>query len=169
MWRMTWLVTLLALPTPSAPGQAANPGPATHRGVFWYESGRPIQSLQYRIYDLRDGEFDAKAVDRWLETIRANHPGHGAYVRDVPTAGEPGATEPERLAAALAREKERWAGVVRRQDLTPAFRFYRPSARGPSPSFPPSRLDLDRPPGSPGGSLAPPSSPFPYPYRPRPL
>jgi len=140
-------------------------------GVFWYDRARPVASLKYQLYDLRKGEHDKPTVDRWLELLRAQYPGHGTYVREIRAGGEPGATEAERLGRAIEREKRRWAEVNRRPlDQVPRL-IENPAASyrsGPRPvrGLAPGRGTIDRPsPGSPGVFTNQPGSPFPYPYR----
>ncbi len=139
-----------------------------YKVAFWYDADHP-SDVKYQVYDLAKGEYDPKAVEGWLRTIATSYPNHGAYVRDLRTDGEPGATEKERLAAAIAREKRRWADLNRQPspsipNLVIPFEVYRPQV--PSPG----RAGFDRPsPGSPGVFINPPTSPIPYPYRSRPL
>ena len=151
---------------------AANPASATARSTgrdykiaVWYEADHPTTSIKYQVYDLARGEYDAMAVGRWLDLIRSKYPDQGAYVRDMRTQGLPGATEAERLARAIEKEKVRWADVHRQYARSLS------SARSPL-ELPAQRVGnvgrsmIDRPPpGSPAGPLSPPASPFPYPYR----
>ena len=140
---------------------------SVYKVAFWYESARPTTSLKYQVYDLGKGEYDEKAVDRWFRTILDNHPNHGAYIRDIRTEGEPGATEPERLARAIEREKRRWADL-HRQPSKPIPRLIETPAKGhrTDRNETPGRTAFERPsPGSPGEGSNPPTSPFPYPYR----
>ncbi len=175
MWRMILLLgsswTLAATST-GASGQptAARPGAGTtYMGVFWYDRARPTTTLRHQVYDIGKGEFDRAAVDRWLERLRVYHPDHGAYVREIRTDGEPGATEPERVAAALVREHQRWEAVNRRDNAATIPRFTFPPPDRASPARPGARpLDGGRGIPGAGGSSSVPSSPFPYPNRPRP-
>ncbi len=160
----------LGLAMSSAPARDRPAGPVgpAYKVAFWYELARPMD-VKYQVYDLARGEYDPRAVEGWMRTIRTRHPDHGAYVREIRTDGEPGATEKDRLAAAIDREKRRWADLNHRPspplpDLVAPFEPARPRALDPA------RSSFDRPsPGSPAGAVNPPRSPFPYPYRPRPL
>jgi hypothetical protein len=161
------LVLLPVLMTSPAEAQPlATPPGGPYKIAFWYEADRPT-TLKYQVYDLSKGEYDEKAVDRWLRTILDRYPNHGAYVRDIQTRGEPGATEQERLASAIGREKRRWADLQRQASRpvpwlieTSATVYQKPRTETPS------RTSFDRPaPGSPGIIYRPPTSPFPYPYR----
>ena len=155
---------------PSAPATAgAESAGRAYKVAFWYEADRPTTSIQYRAYDLAKGEYDAEAVDRWLDLILAKHPDHGAYVRDIRTDGLPGATEAERLANAIEIEKRRWAAVQRR--ITPRLPRYSSPLGSPGPQIGTVHGPMfDRSsPGSPGGLGHRPASPIPYPYRSRPL
>jgi hypothetical protein len=168
MIRQSMIGAALVLGLMGSTTEAQSDGRA-YKVAFWYELARPISTIQYRAYDVAKGEYDKAAVDRWLQTIRDKHPNSGAYVRDLRTGGEPGATEAERLASAIGRERQRWADLNRRPSRPV------PNLVGPSPYFSPrardsGRAGFDRPsPGSPGGPASPPTSPFPYPYRSRPL
>ena len=137
----------------------------SYKVAFWYQVDRPTD-LKYQVYDLAKGQYDPKAVEDWLRTIRTRYPDHGAYVRQIRTVGEAGTTEKERLAGAIEREKRRWADLNRRASLLPdvvvPFEASRPR-RSPSTG----RSSFDR--RSPGIDANPPTSPFPYPYRSRPL
>ncbi len=163
------LVLIMTSPISRAQAPAKPPG-GTYKVAFWYETSDPVASLKYRAYDLAKGEYDEKAVDRWFHSIMDRDPNHGAYIRDVETAGFPGATEQERLAIAIENEKGRWAALQRK--ISPPLpkmndfsiyqsrtSFYRPPSSSPGS---PGRLPS---PGSPGVYPNPPSSPFPYPYR----
>ena len=165
---MTQLTLITALMSSIAAAQPpANPAGGPYKVAFWYEADRPTTSIQYQVYDLSKGEYQEAAVDRWLRTILAKYPGHGAYVRDIRTQGLPGATEADRLALALDREKLRWA-ELQRQPTKPVPRLIETSTtlRLSPVSESPSRTSLDRPaPGSPGTPSRPAASPFPYPYR----
>jgi hypothetical protein len=136
-----------------------------YKVAFWFEIDRPFSSLQYRAYDLAKGEYDAANVERWRRTILDKHPQYGAIVRDLTTVGEPGATEAERLANAVDREKKRWIDLNSRESRP------LPKLVGPAPSIKSrdkgvSRASFDLPsPGSPGPISNTPASPFPYPYR----
>ena len=169
---MLKLVLCLAMATPIAQAQAdpAKPPGEAYKVAFWYDADQPVTSLKYQVYNLAKGEYDEKAVSRWFRSILDNDPNHGAYIRDIQTAGLPGATEQERLASAIENEKGRWAALHRKispplprlNDISPTYTrtsFYRPplSSQG-SPGRLPS-------PGSPGVYSSPPGSPFPYPYR----
>lgn len=153
----------------TAPSTTVSTTGRAYKVAFWYEADRPTTSIQYRVYDPARGEYDAEAVDRWLDLILRQYPDKGAYVRDIRTGGVPGATEAERLANAIEQEKTRWAALQRQ-----ASRSLPRVARPPGSPVPRARTVgrpmLDRrPPGSPGVLSNPPASPFPYPYRPRPL
>ncbi len=145
--------------------------PPAYKGVFWYETLRPSRTLRHRTYDVSKGEYDARAVDRWLDAV-GRIPTLGAYVRDIRTDGEPGATEPERLASAIRREERRWADLNNRPaflpipDLidTPTTRRGPPRSRGLRGGIT-GRAGFDRPSPRSSWSLGAPSSPFPYPYR----
>jgi hypothetical protein len=151
----------------SAPlSAAARPTGRVYKIAVWYDDHHPT-SIQHQTYDLAKGEYDAVAVARWVERIRTDHSGHGAYVRDLQTYGLPGATEKERLANAIEQEKVRWAAVQRRTwtPLPADVRVLRwAGARGGDRS--PSIIDRTRSPSS-SGLLNRPTSPFPYPYRSR--
>src|SRR5205823_3424000 len=131
----------------------------------WYEIDRPTTSMNFQVYDLARGEYDAVAIERWLDLVLSKHPNHGAYVRDLRTEGLPGATEADRLARAIEREKVRWANVQREsaRSYSRAMSGLGPSSyRGGNLGRPMS----DRPSRVPPlGPLRPPASPFPYPYR----
>ena len=156
-------LALIASTTEARRAMAGGP----YKVAFWYEADRPTTSIQYQVYDLSKGEYDEKAVDLWLRTILAKHPDHGAYVRDIRADGEPGATEPERLALAIGREERRWVDLHRQpsrpipgpiETSATAYRKLRDETTG--------RASFGRPsPGSPGGMFHLPTSPFPYPYR----
>jgi hypothetical protein len=164
-------ILVLGLMTSCAEAQQATAPPSLkpiaspYKVAFWYEADHPSTSLKYQVYDLAKGEYDEKAVDRWLRAILENHPNHGAYVRDIHTWGEPGATEPERLASAIEHEKQRWADLCRQPSRPiPSWTSRLESAGLSGRST--GRASFDRPsPGSPGGFSNPPTSPFPYPYR----
>ena len=158
----------LALAMTIQPGGAqapSNPPGRAYKVAFWYEMERPFSSVQYRAYDLAKGEYDPAAVDRWRRTIFEKHPRYGATVRDLTTVGEPGATEADRLLAAVEREKRR------RVELNSRPSTSIPKLVGPSPSIKSKdkgvgRASFDRPaPGSRGPVTDAPTSPFPYPYR----
>jgi hypothetical protein len=156
------LPLILALLVPTADAQEAG---RAYKVAFWFEVDRPLSTAQYRAYDLAKGEYDVAVVDRWRRTILEKHPRYGAVVRDLTTVGEPGATEFERLASAVGREKRRWADLNSRSSRPV------PDLVGPAPINKTrdkgvSRASFDRPsPGSPGPVTNPPGSPFPYPYR----
>jgi hypothetical protein len=153
---------------PAAPRSAPSPG-RDYKVAFWYDADRPTSSIHYRVYDLARGEYDAKAVDRWLDLILSRYPDRGAYVRDIRTAGFPGATEADRLANAIDAEKARWA-ALRRTVSPPLPRLVSPLGSPGPRAGTVGRSMFDRPPpGSPGGLGNPPASPIPYPYRSRPL
>jgi hypothetical protein len=165
-------VTLGLMTSIAGAQQAADPAPATARSTgrdykiaVWYEADHPTTSIKYQVYDLAKGEYDAIAVRRWLDLILSKYPDQGAYVRDIRTEGLPGSTEAERLAHAIENEKARWADVHRKYARSLS------SARSPlelsgQRGVNVGRSMFDRPsPGSPGGPLSPPASPFPYPYR----
>jgi len=155
-------------PTTPTSAPASSTGRA-YKVAFWYEADRPTRSLQYRAYDLANGEYDAKAVDAWLDRILRQDLTRGAYVRDIRTDGFPGATEAERLANAIEKEKGRWAALQRRSAPPLSLRVAPPGSPGPRRAGNVGRSTSGRtPPGSPGGLSNPPASPFPYPYRPRP-
>ena len=152
----------------SAQDRPAKPPGAAYKVAFWYEADRPT-ILKYQVYDLSKGEYDPKAVEGWLRTIRTKYPNHGAYVRDIRTDGETGATAKERLAGAIEGEKRRWADL-QRQILPPLPNLVIPFESSRSQRTSTGRSSFDRPsPGSPGGHANPPTSPIPYPYRSRPL
>jgi hypothetical protein len=152
-----------AQPAPTPPtGQA-------YKVAFWYLSDQPVSSLKYQVYDVAKGQYDAKAVDRWSREILDHHPEYGAYIRDISTEGQPGATEAERLDAAIATEKGRWASL-QRESSKPIPRIIslspvRPGLQG-SRMLQMNRMGLDWPAlGSSGAMSNLPTSPFPYPYR----
>jgi hypothetical protein len=148
-------------PTPTPP---SSPGRA-YKVAFWYELARPWSTAKYRAYDLAKGDYDQTAVDRWQRTIFEKYPNMGATVRDLSTVGEPGATEAERLASAVEREKKRWADLNKgpsmpRPSMVPSNPAPRTRDKGVS------RASFDFPsPGSSGTPMYPSPSPFPYPYR----
>ena len=147
--------------TPTTTGRA-------YKVAFWYEADRPTTSIQYRVYDLAKGEYDAEAVDRWLDLILRKYPDKGAYVRDIRTEGVPGATDAERLANAIENEKRRWAAVQRKSSRS-LSRYYSPlGSPGPQVGTVHGPMSDRYAPGSSGGLSNPPASPFPYPYRSRP-
>jgi hypothetical protein len=172
----------------AAPTQGAQDAPAKattiprspdFKVVFWYQNGL----LKHQVYDVRKGQY-TKAVDNWVHRVHYDPsglyalPGPMAFVRDVFLEEEPGETESEKLANAIARIEERVSGRDRRALRDRAYiRGY----AGPVPGYtvPMERERKFRPlplsstpsaPGSGGFSLAPgPASPFPYPYvRPHP-
>ena len=154
---------ILGLTVRIAGAQAPETGRA-YKVAFWYELDRPTTSVKFRVYDLAKGEYDEKAVTRWLDTIFAKYPNHGAYVRDIQTKGEPGATEPERLAGALRREAQRWANLQRQ----PSKPIPRPIGPSIGDRTPPVGNPQGRPsPGSSPEISTPTPSPIPYPYRSR--
>jgi len=159
----------LAIAQPPGP----KPPSGTYKVAFWYETDHPTTTLKYQVYDLSRGEYDEKAVTHWVRGILDHDQAHGAYVRDIRTEGLPGATEPERLARAIALEKERWA-ALQRTISAPVPRVVDPTVLTTRTShYGPPRGMVSSPgaPGSPGGPGNPgvitnlPSSPFPYPYR----
>jgi hypothetical protein len=165
------IVLVLGMTAPIAQAQISpKPPVGTYKVAFWYDADQPVTSIKYQVYDLAKGEFDEKAVDRWFHSILDHDPKHGAYIREIQTAGFPGATEQERLANAIENEKGRWAALQRTfspplprlNDVAPTSTrtsFYRPPLMSPGgPGSLPS-------PGSPGIPISRPSSPFPYPYR----
>jgi hypothetical protein len=148
--------------------QSAPSGHA-YKVAFWYLADQPVSSLKYQVYDVAKGQYDAKAVDRWSRDILDHHPEYGAYIREISTEGQPGATEAERLDAAIATEKGRWASL-QRESSKPIPRItnlspVRPGLPG-SRMLQGSRMGLDWPAlGSSGEMSNLPTSPFPYPYR----
>ena len=158
------LILGLMISTATAQQPASTPGRA-YKVAFWYELDRPWSTAKYQAYDVAKGEYNEAAVERWRKTIREKYPQMGTTVRDLTTVGEPGATEAERLASAVEREKKRWADL-NKSPMRPLT-----SLAGLSPSITPkdkdvSRASFDRPsPGSPGTPAYPTPSPFPYPYR----
>lgn len=147
-----------------------------YKVAFCYERSRPSQSFRYQVYDLSKRQFDQEAIQRWLELIRSQFPGHTAYVKDITTVRRPGQDEQAALMAAIAQEKEVIVGThrqsVRSDDSRPTDfgRLMHPSISGYHPARSLGRSSMGR---SFGGrsSFGPlPSSntsPFPNPY-PRP-
>jgi hypothetical protein len=157
---------LLGLMTSIAAAQSPSPEAGrAYKVAFWYELERPFSTAQYRAYDVAKGEYNKEAVDRWQRTILEKYPRNGSCVRDLSTIDEPGATEAERLASAVEREKRRWV------ELNKGHSRPLPSLVGPSPTIKTrdkevSRASFDRPsPGWPGTPMYPSNSPVPYPYR----
>ena len=99
------LMTAIAEAQQATAPPSMKPTPSPYKVAFWYDADRPTTTLKYQVYDLAKGEYDEKAVNRWLRTILDKYPNHGAYVRDIQTEGLPGATEHERLALAIEHEK----------------------------------------------------------------
>ncbi len=161
-------VLCLPIPVGLAQDRPAGPAGAAYKVAFWYEADRPTD-LKYQVYDLARGEYDPRAVEAWLRTIREKYPDHGAYLRDIRTDGEAGATEKERLAAAIEAERQRWTRLNRR--ISPPIPSpVVPFVSSPTRASSTGRAGFDHPsPGSPGSYANPPTSPFPYPYRSRPL
>src|SRR4051794_41646313 len=110
MFRITTLGLAVVLGLGVAIAEAQEGRGRAYKVAFWYEVDRPM-ALKHQVYDLARGEYDEKAVRGWLDTIRSKHHDYGAFVRDVRTDGEPGATEPERLVSAIAGEERRWADL----------------------------------------------------------
>jgi hypothetical protein len=137
------------------------------RVVIWYARARPLETFDYRVYDLRKGEYTPR-VDDWLALVRRQYPGYAAYTRDVDLARERGATDRLKAGSAVLREFYVLA-AERGYDLSPLL----PSRRGTSapPSMPHALTPLPQlrlPEMSPATTpLLPEGSPFPYPY-PRP-
>jgi hypothetical protein len=153
------MTSIVNAQTPSAP-----PGRA-YKVAFWYDLAQPWSTAQYRAYDVAKGEYNKEAVDRWQKTIFEKYPKMGCCVRDLSTVGEPGATEAERLASAVEREKRRWA-ALNNGPFLPLPSLIRPSPTIVIRDKNLSRASFDRPsPGSPGTPMYPSPSPFPYPYR----
>ncbi len=151
---------------PSAPASAtARPAGRAYKVAAWYDAARPTTSIEFQVYDVAKGEYDAVAVDHWLDQILTKYPDNGAYVRDIRTDGLPGATEAERLAKAIEDEKHRWA-AIQRQSFSSSTRSaitFRTSSTQPENAG--RSTSGGRPPGLPGRLIGPPTSPFPYPHR----
>jgi hypothetical protein len=140
------------------------------RIVFWYDRARPLDTFQYRVYDLRKHEFTHE-VERWLADVRARFPRFEAYTRDVVLSQERGETEKLKTGSVVVREFL-VIGSYYGYDFggfMPGSPSLSPPRRSPSlvnPIVPPRRPTppLFSAPGS--GPIGNPN-PFPYPY-PRP-
>ncbi len=168
MTRRTMTGIALALGLMGSAAEAQDPGRA-YKVAFWFDLDRPLATLRHQAYDLAKGEYDGAAVDRWLRAIREGHLGSAAFVRSLRTDGEPGATEAERLANAIDRERRRLIGTDRRPPRPFPSLVGPPAPRGGQARGGPGASHRPSPESSGGLPPNPPASPFPYPYRPRPL
>jgi hypothetical protein len=70
------------------PPQEGTPsGPHDYKVAYWFERKNPIDTFQFKIYDVTKGEY-SPAVDRWLTTMKTRFPGHAAYVREYHGTGK---------------------------------------------------------------------------------
>lgn len=76
---------------------------ADYKAVFWYRRDRPIETFQYQVYDVREGEY-TKAVDDWTEMMRQKYPRYEVAVREVDLDREKGPNEKRKVGAVVHRE-----------------------------------------------------------------
>jgi hypothetical protein len=133
---MQGLAASLALAQGGALKLGELPPPRTgYKVAFWYDRRRPAETFRYQVYDLRKAPYDQAAVGRWLDLVRSRFPDYAAYVRDVPTAREPGKDEQEALMAAIEQEKQRIARINRTDSgIPPAAGDQSPRSATPTPS-----------------------------------
>jgi hypothetical protein len=141
--------------------------PPEYKVAFWYDRDRPGETFHHQAYDLRKGEYDAKAVDAWLATMKSDFPRYQAFVRDVRLAELQGENDAQKLRRVVQAELERV--VMLRLPPGTLSTLSEIGQRAPSATRPVEvRSSMTHPPGSPGlGSNPANRSPFPYPY-PRP-
>lgn len=99
---------------PSKPAAAATepvgPPAPDYRLAILYERSDPLFSFQFRVYNMRKGEYTPE-VDAWLARIEKQYPRYHAYVRDIVLKDEPDGNSPERaVASAVLREHLAVAG-----------------------------------------------------------
>ncbi|WZO98456.1 hypothetical protein EP7_000035 [Isosphaeraceae bacterium EP7] len=141
----------------------ARPAP-DFRVVFWFDARG---ALRHQAYDLRKGEY-TKAVDDWVSAVRYDAhgyavPGPMATLRNVRLSEEPGANEPEKLAAAIVREGRaitRGLDVSRLRPSTPLMPRTPERRVVARPALPPL-ISTER--YADPGRLAPLPAPFPFP------
>ena len=109
--------------------------------VFWFDG----KAFRHQAYDVRKGQY-TRAVDDWVNRIEFSPsgyvmPGTMATVREVYLKDEPGATEAEKLDAAILRARKAMANFDASRIKAPAL----PSSRGDLTRAPDAGLDL--PPG----------------------
>lgn len=99
----TLLLPLLFTQSPAPAPAAVTPD---FKVVYWLDGA----TLRHQVYDVREGQYTA-AVEDWLRQQRPQYDAAGysvrgrlATVRDVYLSREPGRTESEKLAAAIARD-----------------------------------------------------------------
>lgn len=182
MIRRSWLIWV-ALVLGAAPPTPAQGPPRTpdYKVAIWYKRSDPLGTFKHREYDLRKGQYDARKVNAWLDTIRTDHPADFAYVLDVSLGRQSGATEAEKLESAIRKEYLEMAAIrpiphaplsitpttARVPSLAPASSMMAPVLGAPTGFQHTSRLS----PGA-GGNPAGyqprgPTFPVPFPY-PRP-
>jgi hypothetical protein len=118
-------------PTTQIPRQPATP---ELKAVFWYDRADPSATLKAKVYDLRRGQYDQAAVERWLKSIKADFPAYMAFERSIHLANIPGEGRGEDRSGARTR-----VGADRRR--VPAPVEQRP-IRGPQDERDRAREDL---------------------------
>jgi hypothetical protein len=79
--------------------------------VFWYGRADPAATLKSKVYDLRQGRYDQRVVEGWLKEMKDKFPAYEAFERAIDLGSLPGATEEEKLAAAIRRERDQIVGA----------------------------------------------------------
>jgi hypothetical protein len=135
------------------PAGVASANKPDFKVVFWFDGG----VLRHQAYDLRKGQYTS-AVDEWVSGIRFDPsgyalPGHLATVREVVLAREQGATDSEKLVAAIRR-----AAAQIQDSSAPRLRAV------PWPTAAMPRRQVRARPLYSRAVVAPPAMPFPQPY-----
>jgi hypothetical protein len=89
----------------AAPPASADPAarPPDYKIAYWYRRSDPLNTFRFRAYDLRKGQYTA-AVDRWLQTMQADHPDYAAYVKDLRLKPDSVEGEGKQIATAILQE-----------------------------------------------------------------
>jgi hypothetical protein len=74
-----------------------------YKVVVWYRRDRPIETFRHQVYDVRKGEY-SRAVDDWINMMKAEYPGYLVYVREVDLDREFGPSEARKVGAVVHRE-----------------------------------------------------------------
>lgn len=80
------------------------PAPPDYKVVYWFDWSDPIPTFRHHAYDVRKGEYPAKAVEAWKAELRQSHPDYAVLIRDVRLADLPGETDAEKLKEVIQRQ-----------------------------------------------------------------